>query len=279
MSEAGKFGPKPNQADLPVFGIAYRAALLPFVQIEELARFAWIPLLGDLAVDLISWICAQNGMTMNQERVMTGIADLFVFAPLAVAWCRLAILGPQSVSRRPPFNYGRVELQYLVAAGLMKAGGFVIIGIPMIWGQEAMTIFFAEHNAGPIALAGIVLIAALFVAAILGIRIALLIPSVAVQRYAGIQVTWNQTRGYFERLLAAFVLAVVPFGFVHGLIMGLEKKIDSSFATVIFEIVGSAWSIVLFAVQLTVLCFAYKILVFDKPKADAPTSQPIAVAD
>lgn len=257
--------------ELPVLRTAKQGYSLPFRHAAEMIRLGWLAICGNVITELLAWLCARHGVSKTVQGLISLTINEIVSVPFAVAWIRLAVLGPQSIKNRPWFVCGRVELTYVGLRILWIAGfiaGIIIPGAIAIYVRASSV---GSNSQAP-ALASFVSVLSLLASMIVDLRFTFLWPSIAIQRFAGILPTWNQTRGYLERLVAIYALILLPSNCSFFLLRHLQSKAGSFAAVTISLLIGVLY-LFWFAVMVGSMALAYKGLVIDMPDSSSSGSQ------
>ncbi|MGB8684162.1 MAG: hypothetical protein WCD12_14840 [Candidatus Binatus sp.] len=258
--------------ELPVFPIVMESLLMPFRYLPELAKFGWIPFAAILAIDLICYALLREDVSRSVTSSLMTLAHFVLFTPFSVAWTKLAVRGPQAVSKHPQFFYSRTQWFYLLAGAAMMVALLVLVGIPFVVVRYGQRNF--ESQITLLGETGMMLGIGLYVIGY--VRLAFVFPAIAIGRYAGIRAAWRQTAGNIERLAAIIVLTLLPYWIVRQAFswyMGYHPP-------GVIEAFRGCIDMLLIALATTALAgpaLAYKSIVMDQPQAD-PAAQSITAA-
>lgn len=244
---------------LAMVRITLGALALPFRCLPELVRFGAIVLALTLANEIVIHFLTQIGvrywwMMLSHEAI---------YAPFAIVWTRIAVLGRKSVSTIPRYRYGTVEIWYLVASLLT----FTILLGPVLVLRGWM---IGAHQSGETAMAdgfGAAALVMLFVDVIVFVRLSFLFPAIALQRYRGVAAAWRQTHGYFERLCAIEAAVAAPYMVIQMVHRHYWYVWFFSYQTWISEVldrvVGDATIVLCYVGVVAAPALAYKLVVHE----------------
>jgi hypothetical protein len=204
---------------LPVIATAVEAIKFPLRYPWEFIRFGCLTLGLNL---LVGWPESSAGMTSTPRAhlileiigVLGFLASTLVIAPFEVTWIRLTLNGPNNVSDRPIWVFGKAERQLLVAELVLS----LIAGAPGILAFIAALIV---HQVTALLVVMLFVAAGLLIAGFgCSIRLSFILIEVALQRHGDWRNSWNQTRGRIWRLIGIGLLASLPYGIAASLFGG-----------------------------------------------------------
>ncbi len=257
--------------ELPVFPIVKESLLLPFKNLPELVKFAKMPFMLILAVDLLCYGLERQDISRNLTGSLMGYIHLILFAPFSVAWTKLAIRGPQSVAKHPAFAFSRTQWLYLLATTLMMVAIVVSVGFPFVLVRYAQRNF--QNQLAMLGGAGMFLGLGIFLIAYL--RLGFIFPAIAIGRYAGISAAWKQTAGNIERLAAILFLSYLPYWVVRQAFewyMGYHPPGVVEAIRGIVDMLLVAWG----TTALAGTALAYKAIVMDRPSDEVASASATA---
>ena len=196
------------QPPLPVFESVSEAYRTVWSLIGYLPTAAALPFLLSLLLT-IPIVIQPDGQGLGQ---ISWLFEAVPYTLFAVAWHRLVLLGPQIAPPRVAFNWAPRHWRFLGYALLLTAGGVVVM----------VTVFSlagpgqAASGAGPLAALGLMI-----AFGYLAIRLCLVLPAAALDENYRLQHAWAHTQGQGLRLMAIFVVAMIPVVFASLLVMGL----------------------------------------------------------
>ena len=167
--------------ELPVFPIVMESLLMPFRYLPELAKFGWIPFAAILAIDLICYALLREDVSRSVTSSLMTLAHFVLFTPFSVAWTKLAVRGPQAVSKHPQFFYSRTQWFYLLACAALMVALLVLVGLPFVVVRYGQRNF--ESQITLLGETGMMLGLGLYVIGY--VRLAFVFPAIAIGRYAG----------------------------------------------------------------------------------------------
>lgn len=193
--------------ELPVLSIVKQSLLLPLTYIAELIIYGGIPFLLILVADAIGFILEREDVSRSVPGILMGIAHFVLLTPFSVTWTKLAIYGRPAIASEPPFAYSRTSWIYLLASTVM------IVLLTICVGPGATLLRYSQQTLdNRIAVeAAMLILAGLFVFAVIFVRLAFIFPAIAIGKYAGIAASWRQTAGNLERLAAIMILSYAPY--------------------------------------------------------------------
>ncbi len=190
---------------LPILGIVLETLALPFKHPMELAKYGWIPFVGLLGARLIEWFLRQ--FSVPGTDLWMSVAHLILFTPFSVTWTRVAIEKSEAKLPDRPFAFTRIEWQYLVATVLLMVAVVILLTPAFALYRYGQSIF----DNGITFFGGMLLLLTGVAELLAFVRISLVFPAVAMERYEGVAAAWRQTAGNFEPLLAIIVLSSAPY--------------------------------------------------------------------
>ncbi len=250
--------------ELPVFSIVKQSLRLPGTYLAELIIYGGIPYLLILVADAIGFILEREDVSRSAPGILIGIAHFVLFTPFSVTWTKLAIYGRPAIATEPPFAYSRTSWIYLLASTVMTVLLMICVGpgaTLLRYSQQTL-----DNRIGMEA--AMLILAGLFVFALVFVRLAFVFPAIAIGKYAGIVAAWRQTAGNLEWLAAIVVLSYAPYYVVRRVFewfMGYHPPGPASVAR-------GCVDMLLIALATTALAgpaLAYKTLVLDEHR-DAP---------
>ncbi len=244
---------------LPVKPLAKEAFLLPFKHLQVFVRLAAVPVGLTILSQFIGGFLASVTGHWYFNGVWLGFLD-FCGVPFFVGWTKLAVEGTASVADRSYFTFGRVEIRYLVAQIILSVLLVGPVGICLWWAYDS------NWAAAPIAMTVTALVIVLWV----GWRFMFLLTALALDRYAGVNAAWRQTKGVVLRILGVITLSSIPISFARGIV---GRIIGSSVATDVtsvltLRIYGIATLFLSTAVftGAIALCYRFKIAGSGRPE-------------
>ncbi|MGH7815541.1 MAG: hypothetical protein ACREQI_16255 [Candidatus Binataceae bacterium] len=262
----------PPHRKLPVLKLAAEAIAMPARYFRELACFGWVPLLIALGVRSIQMAVQRLGwewvgrIPHSFWTVAEGMILFIVITPLAVAWTRIAIDGPESAARAKSFSYGHVERRYLGASLLYLIVLAAAIAVPLGVNIHARRIgdpYLMKES-------GALIVAALVFVMIAAIRVVFIFPAMATGRNWSLAAAWEQSRGYFESLLALDAIVWLPSLFLREIDARLFESITSGLGIALLDTVDVALVLIGWVMSAGAIALAYKFLVLGEPDVAAP---------
>ncbi len=247
------------RAELPSVGITLGALAMPFRYLPELVRFGAIVFALSLANAIVLHYLTRA--IVRYWWIM--LSHEAIYAPFALVWTRIAVLGRKSVSTISRYRYGAVEIRYLIASLLLVT---VLLGpILILLGWT-----LAAHQSGATTTAevlSVVILAVMFVDLIVFVRMSFLFPAIALGRYRGVAAAWRQTQGYFERLCAIEAAVLAPYIAIHIVYQKYWYiwffSYETWFSKLMFVIVDVAMSLLGYVAIAAAPALAFKFLVHE----------------
>jgi len=220
---------------------------------------------------LMSFLILTN-VSAAIDEIWPGLLELaiqsLIVLSFVVAWHRFVLLGEQEIEKHRGLTYGRREWRFVLWSALV---GFIVsFTSGFVFGFINR---FASRQEDPSVIVSIVAIASLsaVLVAIPFIRIALILPSVALDQPASLKATWRLARGNairtgviisFAGLVVKFLFAALGGGLGMALVAAGITNVDQLpaytvpiiFALSIFEL------FILTAVGATAICMVYRSL-------------------
>lgn len=204
----------------------------------------------------ISWLLEK----VTSSLVVIGwlaIPHLAILAPYEVAVTRIALLGSKGVEGRSSYVYGTTERRYFIANLSLLLAAFGPLAVPILIGYYGHLILVAA----------LVAIPATAVALLLGVRLALIYPAIALDRYDGIVACWRRTRGSFWRLFAISQMVGWPI-VVLSFIIERVKDAQIGFSYGRIAVPQAVVSMFVWAAIASARAFAYEFLATELPPPD-----------
>jgi len=213
-------------------------------------------MLGMLA---ISWLLAKLTGSLVVILGWYGIATIAILAPYMIAMMRTALLGSKGVEGRSSYVYGTTEKRYFIANLLLVLADLGPLAAAIAIGYYGGSILLGALISIPAAAAGL----------LLGVRVALIFPAIALDRYDGIVACWRRTRESFWRLLAISLIVASPF-YVFSLITQRVVKAQVGFSYGRIAFFQTVVNMLAFAAIASARAFAYEFLTTKSPPPDPP---------
>lgn len=239
---------------LPVWQTAKDAYVFVYGNRASVAAVAAVPFTVSLAITFLLTPERIGGWAM-----VVALVSLLMFCVFAVAWHRFVLLGRrdtnfpiQFIAKHREVKYG----YYLVIIFLLGMAVGLVVQVAWIGLSPSNPMaHFAALIAGPIA------------GALIAVRLAMLLPAIAIGAPTGIRAAWRQLHGSGWRLFIALVLVSIPPVVVSFVIEGLIAE------TITGVVVVQAISWLHSALLVTVISLAYRYLVMDGPASAAGSSR------
>lgn len=259
IENLGTSGGLADSGALPMVRITLGALALPFRCLPELVRFGAIV----FAVALANEIVVHYLTDAIVRYWWLIISHEAIFAPYAVVWTRIAVLGRKSVSTIPRYRYGAIEIWYLVASLLTFT---ILLGPVLI----LMGWMVGAHQSGHVAMSegwAVIAFGILFVDVIVLVRLSFLFPAIALQRYRGFGAAWRQTHGYFERLCAIEAAVIAPYMIIQMLHQHYWYiwffSSETWISQVLYPVVGGVTMMFCYVGIVAAPALAYKLVVHE----------------
>lgn len=255
--------PPVSYRPLPVWATvaaAYRSVLGEGSRLG-LRTVAWFGILA--AANLLS-LALGPGTSLNVGDVLAIIVSLAAYVSLAVAWHRSVVVGesPRNVGETLRFAAREWRFLGIMLLAMLIIGGPTIIALMVAMGS-------GTGEAGPIAAVLFALAAAwaLFAMA----RFTLAFPLVALDASpAPLRDSWRMTSRAWPRVLAADILAAIPFALAQQLVAHIAPA-NTSVAVVLLLVLGlTALSLIQIGVMSALASHMYLHL-----SATTPVRSPI----
>jgi hypothetical protein len=183
----------------------------------HLPRLAGVPYLLLAAITLVQlWVLPASALV----GVVAGLATLLPYTLFAVAWHRLALLGPGS---SPGWSL-QFERRHWRFAGLLVALYVLMyLGAGAALGVVGLISSLMQQSTGSGLALSAVVVAIVLMAMIAYLRLTFVFPAVAVDERFGFQEAWRVTKGCGFRLLAIFIIvglvSALPVVIIQAVLM------------------------------------------------------------
>lgn len=230
----------------------------------EMLRLIWLP--GLLYLSL-SFIGAPLVLALGLWVVLVlYLAALFLWSIIAVAWHRFILIGDMPPGRFH-LHFGRRESRFAMVSillGLLLLPGFLLMatGVVAYLGQADLPGVLTFLVIGLILLC---------IGTFFFVRLALLLPAVAVDDPINARLMLELTRGNFWRLTAALACVFLPISLFQILAGRLVYLMPS--LTVAVNLMGTLINIFFAIVNVAVLSIAYRELI-GPAGTQAPDTEP-----
>jgi hypothetical protein len=219
-----------NGTKLPVWSTIGRAYGLVFANLAAFAALAALPV-G------LSYLVLLAGDSLAARLELHILARLLLEQPLrwlfwivfAVAWHRYVLLGRPQDRRWLGFRFGRRELRFFLYA-LALALPFVVAFLPLFIVPPLLQKSHWTTQLGAMSGVGLVMLVIFAGGFFLSVRFSFILPSVSVDRPAGLDTAWAETRGSGWRIFAATMLGAIPLGVLDQLLRALIIELGGRLA-------------------------------------------------
>lgn len=192
---------------LPVKSFSKQALLLPFRHFPLFVRFALVPVF----LTILSQIACRYLASRTGHWYFYWLWFLpfwLLSVPFSVGWTKLAVEGTASIAGRPSFQFGRVEERYFIASVLLTT---------VLFGPGLTSLWWA-YSSGWAAIP-IIVTAIIFVTGIvIGWRFMFLLTTIALDRFAGVEESWRQTKRIVLRTLGVTLLSGLPINLARPVV-------------------------------------------------------------
>lgn len=221
--------PKPPSMDR-VLQLALTSILMPFDNFSEFVRIVCVPF---FLITALGWIV--RGQIIPTPNSAATLRDwswlmfawfflrLAVLTPFNVGWFRLALLGKGAAADRLLFEFHRRELRVLISCLIILAACFAPFALVATACHQlsrelgrANTLLIDTFVATPLGIAG----------AAFSIRLSLILPEIAIDRFSGVAEFYERTRGWGWRLYCLVGLALLPYIIADSLLRPLYAESD-----------------------------------------------------
>lgn len=204
--------PRDAVQTFPVFASLQEAYGTLFGNLGLFFRLAAVPFVISVAISLFAVPFQQNIWILLPLSLLAYIPHTI----FAVAWHRRTLLGPEATLASQPVSWQPRHwrfLGYTALAFILIPGVIVAIGI---LASTLLNNLSAALGLTILALSGL---AAVYVE----VRLSFALPAAAVEEKYGLGDSWRHTRQQVWRILAAYLLVLIPFIFavlLFGLVLG-----------------------------------------------------------
>jgi hypothetical protein len=209
---------RPPGSKVPIIAFTLRPLALPFRHPLLLIKLGMLPFLLSVSFGMVSNIFWPTGLVASHRLGLVMLGLKVAYVPFAVGWTRLVIQGPSAITDRSAYRFGRTELRFLSAIALFGSTS-VIIAILAYMVRLASHSFHYDLQMA----AGLLLLWTLGAIAVCIIRLQLMFPAIAIDKYPGLAASWKQTQGYFETIALLNTTVRVPYLLIILLLDGLVE--------------------------------------------------------
>jgi len=238
---------------LPVTSLSQQAFLLPFRRFPLFVRFALVPVVLTILSQIVSRYLASH--TGHWYFYLLWILPFGLLSvPFSVGWIKLAVEGTESIANRSSFQFGRVEERYFIASLLLTT---------VLFGPGLICLWWAYSSgwaAIPIILTTIIFVTGIVV----GWRFMFLLTSIALDRFAGLEDSWRQSKGLVLRTLGVALLSYLPIAIARPLVDRLLSPLAATGSPPLLAVVAMTDVTALFlssaiTAGAIALCYQFKM--------------------
>ncbi|MFV0542279.1 MAG: hypothetical protein ACK5L8_01195 [Marinicella pacifica] len=203
-----------------------------------------------IAIFLLGFLMATSGVQAFQAILFMGLLG-FVYAKLAVAVHRSVLLSDQSLGELLRFK--SADVKFFLAMLVVFVSLFVVFWLfTMVFVQSGLIILEGSGSAG---LLTILLLIVFIVVGVIGARLALVFPAIAINDDIDFSQIWQKTHNHKAKLF--FLIIVIPY--ISSRLMDLISE-DSLF----LSILGAVVSVLVVMFEVVILSHCYREIMGDQ---------------
>jgi hypothetical protein len=250
---------------LPVKSLSKQAFLLPFRHFPLFVRFALVPVVLTILSQFVCRYLASR--TEHRYLYLLWLLPFWLLSvPFSVGWIKLAVEGTESIANRSSFQFGRVEERYFIAS---------ILFTTVLFGPGLISLWWA-YSSGWAAIP-IIVTALIFVTGIVvGWRFMFFLTTIALDRFAGLEDSWRQTKGVVLRTLGVAILSYLPIAIARPLVVRLLSPLAATGSPPLLAVVAMTDVTALFlssAITAGAIALCYQFKMGEIPEFDSTDTQ------